>query len=726
LKFFLFLIPLFLHAAYVGDQSCQTCHKDEHRQWKGSHHDLAMQEATAQTVLGDFNKAQFNYNGFVTSFSKEGEQFIIKTDGADGKLHDYEVSFVFGVYPLQQYMVKFPQGKIQVLDIAWDSRSKKEGGQRWFHIHKDDNVTSDDVLHWTGPNFNWNFMCADCHSTNLKKNYDPRTKSYNTTYAQINVSCEECHGEGSEHIQWAKNPKAYDDTLKKGLKDLGKKHSWKIDAKTHKPTLDGEIDRTEVQMCAKCHSRRVQFGDDFKTAKSFHDNYRPLNLLEQLYEADGKIKDEVYVYGSFVQSKMYEAGVTCSDCHDPHSLQRDGVGDNVCNKCHVRADYDRPEHTKHKKGSASCIACHMPSRIYMGVDERNDHSFRVPRPDLSDELKTPNACNNCHKDKSNSWSTKAMKQWYGDIPKGHQDFSHALHSAHKGKDSALQDIYSVLMSGAPDIAKATIVPNLGDYPSRQTYTTSVQMLGSNDPMIRISALQSLQSFPPRYVVKEVLKALEDPIRSVRIEAARIMMQYDRSTLTRDEQENYVKALGEYKASLDFLSDRAETQTVLAGYYTNIEEMDKAEKAYEEAMRIQKFYVPAYVNYANFLQDQGKEKESFDIINKGLSHVKDSGVLLESLGLWYIRNNQKDKGIEVLEKASALDKTNAHLQYVYAVAIAEKDTAKAIKILEESLKYHSGDAATLSALVYYYSQMGNTQMERLYKQKLDNTFQINMP
>jgi tetratricopeptide (TPR) repeat protein len=319
-----------------------------------------------------------------------------------------------------------------------------------------------------------------------------------------------------------------------------------------------------------------------------------------------------------------------------------------------------------------------------------------------------------------------MKQWYGDIPKGHQDFSHALHSAHKGKDSALQDIYSVLMSGAPDIAKATIVPNLGDYPSRQTYTTSVQMLGSNDPMIRISALQSLQSFPPRYVVKEVLKALEDPIRSVRIEAARIMMQYDRSTLTRDEQENYVKALGEYKASLDFLSDRAETQTVLAGYYTNIEEMDKAEKAYEEAMRIQKFYVPAYVNYANFLQDQGKEKESFDIINKGLSHVKDSGVLLESLGLWYIRNNQKDKGIEVLEKASALDKTNAHLQYVYAVAIAEKDTAKAIKILEESLKYHSGDAATLSALVYYYSQMGNTQMERLYKQKLDNTFQINMP
>lgn len=717
------LLPLLLFADYIGDKSCISCHEKEHKEWSSSDHDLAMQEANSQTVLGDFNGARFNYNGIITRFFKKGERFMVNTDGADGKLHDYEISFTIGVYPLQQYMVKFPKGKIQVLDIAWDSRAKQDGGQRWFHIHQDDNVTANDVLHWTGANFNWNYMCADCHSTNLKKNYDAATKKYNTTYAYINVSCEACHGEGSEHLKWVKNRQKYDNTLKKGLKDLGKKHNWKIDTKSHKPILIGEIDRTEVEMCAKCHSRRTQLGDDFKTAKSFHDNYRPVNLSEGLYEPDGKIKDEVYVYGSFVQSKMYTAGVTCSDCHNPHSLERYAVGDNVCNKCHIRSHYDKPQHTHHKRGSASCIECHMPSRIYMGVDERNDHSFRIPRPDLSDKFKMPNACNNCHKERSNSWSTKAMKKWYGDIPKGHQDFSYAIHSNTQNEKSALQDIYSVLMSSTPDIAKATLIPYLGDYPSRQTFTTSVQMLHSHDPMIRISALQSLGKFPLHHVKKELLKAFQDPIKSVRIEAARVMMHYDKTTLNAEEKHLYSKVLKEYKTSLDFLSDRAEAQTELANYYTMSGELNRAELAYKEALRLEKFYLPAYVNYANFLQLQGKENASLAIINRGLSNLKDANTLLEALGLWYARNNQQDKSVQVLKRAASLDKTDARLQYVYAVSIAEKDINEAIKILEASLKHHNGDTAILRALVYYYTTVGNKQMEDFYRQKLKDTFKI---
>ena len=722
---FLLLTPIFIYAAYVGDQSCKSCHQQEHTQWQGSHHDLAMQKATPKTMLGDFNNATFNYNGIVTTFYKTGAKFMVRTDGPDGKLHDYEISYTFGVYPLQQYMVKFPKGHIQVLDIAWDARSKKEGGQQWFHIHQDDNVTHDDVLHWSGQNFNWNYMCADCHSTNLKKNYDAKTRSYNTTYDLINVSCEACHGEGSDHIAWAKEPKSYKGTLKHGLRDLGTKNRWKVDKTTLKPKLEGKIDRTEVEMCAKCHSRRSQLDDDFQEGDSFHDHYLPSLLTEQLYFEDGKIKDEVYVYGSFVQSKMYEAGVTCSDCHNPHSLERYGVDDNVCNKCHHRTKYDTPSHHKHKKGEAGCIDCHMPSRVYMGVDERNDHSFRLPRPDLSDKIKAPNACNNCHKDKSSSWSVKAMKKWYGEIPKGYQDFAHQLQSLHQSSDTALQDLYSVLMSDAPDIAKATVIPYLSAYPSQQTLMTTMQKLRSGDPRTRIAALQALEGFPAQYVVKSAFLALGDPVKSVRIEAVRILLAYNTGSLPKEEQRLFDTVLGEYKRVLLFSAERPESQVMLASLYTQLGDNAKADAAYNEAIRLQKFYVPAYVNYANYLQRQGNEKASYEIIQRGLKQVDSVATLYEALGLWYVRNKQKEKAVKALRRASDMAKDDAHVQYVYAVAIADSDREEAITVLENSLKQHSGHLETLSALAYYYGQSGNNTRAEHLRQKIQNIMRISV-
>ena len=299
--------------------------------------------------------------------------------------------------------MKFPDGKFQVPDIAWDSRTKKEGGGRWFHIHESEEIKAGDILHWTSPAFNWNYMCADCHSTNLKKNYNNKTKSYHTTYDAVNVSCEACHGPGSEHLAWAKDAKGYRGTLKNGLSiNLSKfaKKRWKIDAKSAKPKRLTPIDYSEVELCAKCHSKRSQLDDNFVPGNRFEEHYTPVALSKNLYFPDGKIKDEVYVYGSFIQSKMYKEGVTCSDCHNPHTLNRHAPGDNVCNKCHLQSKYASKAHHNHSKGAAGCIECHMPSRTYMGVDERNDHSFRVPRPDLSVGTDIPNACNNCHKDKN--------------------------------------------------------------------------------------------------------------------------------------------------------------------------------------------------------------------------------------------------------------------------------------------------------------------------------------
>ena len=645
------------NATYVGDKACMTCHDKEVKEWKGSDHDMAMMAANEESVKADFNNTSFNYNGMITTFSMENGKYMVNTEGPDGKLHDYEIAYTFGIYPLQQYMIKFPEGKVQVLDPTWDSRSKEDGGQRWFHIHKDDNVTVGDVLHWTGPNMNWNYMCADCHSTNLKKNYDEKTKSYHTSWDIINVSCEACHGPASKHMEWAKTPHKALDNKGFSLSFKNKKWKWDVNTKEKK----GGADHQELEVCAKCHSRRSQLDDDFVPGDKFSDHYLAVQLEQGLYFPDGKIQDEVYVYDSFLQSKMYAAGVTCTDCHNPHTLKRKSKGDKVCSQCHSEEKYTATSHHKHKEGSAgsSCISCHMPARIYMGVDSRNDHSFRVPRPDISVEMKeVPNACNLCHTDKDAQWSTDAMQKWYGKIPVGKQNFSHALHALRNNEVGAPKGIYDVLTSDAPDIAKATVTAYLGSFPSKQTYTTTLQMLRKSDVQMRRSALQALESFPPKMRIKETFKMLDDPSKIVRMEAARQLAAFPLGQVDDVQQKKLKKAFKEYEKILRFTAERPESQLNLGIFYANRLMPKKAMKAYKEALHLQPQFVPAYINYSNFLMSEGKNKEAKEILEKGLTVLPNIGILHHALGLWYVRNKVSDKAEVSLKKAVELSPNNA--------------------------------------------------------------------
>ena len=703
-------------ATYIGDKACAECHSKETHEWKGSHHDEAMMIADEKSVKGDFNNAKLNYNGIITTFFKDGDKFMVNTDSEDGSLKDYEISYTFGVYPLQQYMIKFPKGNIQVMDIAWDSRSKEEGGQRWYHIHADDNVTAGDVLHWTGQNFNWNYMCADCHSTNLKKNYDVESKSYHTTWDVMNVSCEACHGPASKHMEWSKNQ-----DLNMTNKGFPLSLKYKIDKwDTNTTTGRTELTDKEIQVCAKCHSRRSQLDDDFTPGDKFSDHYLSTMLAEGLYFPDGKIQDEVYVYDSFLQSKMYAKGVTCTDCHNPHTLDRRAEGDKVCSQCHKEEKYTAASHHKHKAGTsgASCVSCHMPARTYMGVDSRNDHSFRVPRPDVSVEMKeVPNACNLCHTDKDAKWAVEAMKKWYGKIPEGKQNFAHSLQALRTNSHDAPKNLYEILMSDAPDIAKATATAYLGSYPSKQTYTTTLQMLGRSNAQIRRTALQALESFPPKMRMKKTFEMLNDPVKIVRMEAARQLAAFPLGEVDEKTKEVLKKAFDEYEKILLFTAERPESQVSLGVFYTNRGLPEKSEIAYKEALRLQPQFVPAYINYANFLTAKGKPKEASELLKKGLVNVPKMGILHHALGLWYVRNKESQKAVAELKKAAQLDKNNARFSYVYAVSIGENNPKKSIEILEDAYTRHTGDMQIVSGLVYYYKQVGNTDKSEMYEKKL---------
>lgn len=559
-------------------------------------------------------------------------------------------------------------------------------------------------------------MCADCHSTNLRKNYDAKTKSYDTTYDIVNVSCEACHGEGSEHVLWAKNPKSYKGDLKSALSiDLSdfSKSRWMIDEKTNKPKLIGNINRTETQMCAQCHSRRAQLKDGFRPGDNIHDFYKISTLADELYFKDGQIKDEVYVYASFVQSKMYEKGVTCTDCHNSHSLERHAKGSQICYKCHTHNKYENYKHHFHKNKQASCIDCHMPSRTYMGVDPRNDHSFRIPNPQDSINYDTPNSCKNCHESMSNETLASKMKEWYGKMPKTNLDFAKTFHALRVNSDNSLDLLYKTLMKETPNIAKATIIRYLGYYPSKQTYTTTLQMLKSDDVQIKISAIQAIELFDIKFRTKPLIALLNDKSLSVRTEAARVLM-----SIPNFKNKRFDEVLNEYFNILNFNSDRHETQVLLALYWQYKANKKKVINSYETALNLQYQYIPTYINYSDYYRSIGDDKKALEILQKGLKINPQSADLYYALGLTQIRMKNNLKAQNSLHKAYKLNKNNAQYAYVYAVSISKSNINKTIEILEENIKIHSGDIKSLSALSYYYKNIGNTKKAKFYEQKVE--------
>src|SRR5216684_2604640 len=365
---------------FVGSKACGDCHHEELKRWIGSHHQLAMQPATDASVLGNFSGATFANAGITSTLFRRGEKFMVRTDGSDGAIHDYEIEFTFGIAPLQQYLTAMPGGRLQALGIAWDSRPRERGGRLWFFLYPGQRISPSNPLHWTSIDQTWNYMCADCHSTNLRKNYELRTRTYATTYAEIDVACEACHGPGSNHVSWARKQGEWqrfeiDHGLTIAL-DERKGVSWPADSAGDKirRSRPRESER-EIQMCARCHSRRGEIYEDYVHGQPVGDDYRVALLDQDLYFPDGQIKGEVYEYGSFIQSRMFHAGVNCTDCHEPHGLKLRGDGNSVCLQCHSAPKYDSSKHHFHHMGSpgAQCVECHMPIRTYMVVDARRDH-----------------------------------------------------------------------------------------------------------------------------------------------------------------------------------------------------------------------------------------------------------------------------------------------------------------------------------------------------------------
>jgi predicted CXXCH cytochrome family protein len=686
--------------SHVGSATCKTCHESAFQAWSGSHHDWAMQEAKDNTVLGDFDDATFAYFGVTSRFFRRDGRFFVNTDGPDGTLQDYEIKYTFGVAPLQQYLIAFPDGRLQALGIAWDARPRAQGGQRWFHLYSDERVAHDNALHWTGRLQNWNYMCAECHSTGLEKNYDPARQRYRSSWKEINVACEACHGPGSRHVAWATRKldgEAIDETNKGLVISFNERKGieWVPDPQSGNARLSAPRNtEREIQLCARCHSRRSQPFADYRYGQSLMDTYLPTVLHQGLYYADGQIEDEVYEYGSFVQSRMYRAGVTCSDCHEPHSLKLRTPGNGLCLQCHAQTQYDTPKHHFHPLGSAgaSCVECHMPAKLYMSIDSRRDHSFRIPRPDLSVALGTPNACSACHTDKPAQWAASTIREWYGHDSKGYQNFAQALHAARTSAMGAEALLSALLRDEAqPAIARATAAVELAGWLSPISLEALGTALGDVDPMVRVGALEALEGLALEYRWPLVYPLLRDPVLVVRIRAAGLLAGVSTNRLPPSQRANLERASDEYLAAQRLNADQPEAQVNLGNFYAARGEPEHAEQAFRTALDLDPGWVPAYVNLADLLRQSGRDTEGEGVLRAGLIHAPQEAALYHSLGLLQVRQKNLQATLVTLKQAAELAPLNARFSYVYAVALHSAGrAAEARAIVEAALTRMPGN------------------------------------
>jgi len=641
-----------------NNSNCISCHQTALSDWKKSDHAKAMDIATDNTILGNFNNITVTHYSQTARFYKKDTLFHIELNH-ENETTSYQIEYTFGHYPLQQYLIKTNKGKFQVLPFSWDSRPKSEGGQKWFVIYKNEDIKHNDRLHWKQPLQNWNGMCADCHSDGLTRNYDSTADQFNTTYDNINVGCQSCHGKMPTHdIKQKtinKNPRTQPQVINRWLRNVGESTaSWQGEKR----------DNSFMDTCFACHSLRSPLTDGIQPEQAFLDQFSPSFLTPPMYHADGQIKEEVYVYGSFLQSKMYKAGVNCIDCHDKHTMKIKVQGNGLCLQCHSAEAFNTKTHTKHQENTdaSQCVNCHMPNNRYMGVDDRRDHSFKIPRPHLSTSNNTPNVCANCHEDKDNTWATKNLESWHGKPKTQSKTYLHFI-DIQAGRQIDLNDHLALINDlSLNEIVRATAISALISSTQLLSDSQIKPWVESTEPLIRLATARIGQLVPPEQRKRSYVTLLSDKYKAVRTAAASQVINVHgiNPSLLK-------KSFDELINTNDINTWRGEGHLNQSMVYFRAGQLDNTISSLENAIKVDPYFPASYINLADVYKNIGKNKEERATFEKALKALPKDGMIHYSFGLHLIRNKNKQQAIESFKKAVKLEPTNSQYIYLYVLA-----------------------------------------------------------
>ena len=647
--------------------TCIACHQTQGHLWQLSDHAYSMAKANGSNILADFPGASKNKEGVGAQFSKQDGKFLVELSETPGT--QYEIKYTFGYRPLQQYLIEAERGKLQVLPFAWDSRHQREGGGHWYYMYPE-LVPKKDRLHWMQPLQNWNGMCADCHSDGLQRNYSLAENRFASQYKEINVGCLACHDEINTNHH-----------LPNTAAKKSRQGEWLMKENVHTAQWVGRArDTSSMEACFACHSLRTPLTDGFSSNLPFLDQFTPSWLRMPLYHADGQIKEEVFVYGSFLQSKMFQSGVTCLDCHDAHSGEIKKTGNELCLQCHKLSVFNSQKHHGHKKGSAGaqCVNCHMPETRYMGADDRRDHSFTIPRPHLSGSLQIPNACGSCHKDKTALWAANMLQTWHGAQRKASESLKHYWRLS-SGQPIQLTELNSILKdeSMAP-IYRATAISYLPQMGGNLPVALLAPALNSHHSLIRIAAAQAASVIAIEDRLGYLAPLLTDPLRAVRVAAVEQLLGVN---IPPDLATAYHEALEELMTASRANSWRGDALNRLANLYIAQGDFEKTEQSYLTAMNVDPYFESSYINLADLYRQFHQVGKAEKLYQLAISNIPDSPMLHYSYGLFLLRQKGLHAALDQLELATNLAPANERIIYTYLLALhSAGKTEQAHKLL----------------------------------------------
>jgi predicted CXXCH cytochrome family protein len=637
--------------ARSGPSSCVECHAKEVAEWEQSHHAKANRRVSIELDTPAFTPTrEIQESGVTYRLEKAEDKFWLEVIGADAESTTYELVGVIGETPIRQYLTRFEGDKYQTISASYDVPNDE-----WVDVFAGQDRIPGEWGHWTGQGMNWNANCAYCHTTEYHKGFDFEANQYASTWIQQGIACAECHTGLESHLQASRSGR--DSSL---------------------PSLD----REQIEdNCASCHSRRDQLtADAFKPGDKYHDHFG-LSLPDQpgLYYPDGQILDEVFVHASFQMSLMNHAGVSCMDCHNPHSLELTLPVQNnmLCMRCHETGYMDATviepvAHSFHAEGSTGnqCVNCHMPKTTYMQVDPRADHGFHSPDPLMTKELGIPNACSSCHTEESVDWAVKHAEAWYGEkqAKRPQRQRARALDAAFNYDPAALPQLIRLLED--EDIAawRATYAGLIREYlPDERAANALQSLLEDESAMVRERAASSLLLVNPEHPKK--MDLLKDASRSVRIAAARALENANHPIPVES-------TLNEWNTYLRFNSDRPQTLLVLANRAAREKQLPELRKYVERAIQLDRANAQMYHQAAILLSTIGLNKEARTRLFEGWERAPKDPIFPYSLGLLAAETGDLNTAIGYLEEAVALEPNFSRAWYNLSLAYSKANQPKA--------------------------------------------------
>jgi tetratricopeptide (TPR) repeat protein len=633
-----------LYATYAGSNTCRECHATEYEAWSKSHHGLAERDPDPTLDQKAFAPPHtFKHGTQETQVRLRDGNYEVITLGYDPKPTPHIIARVIGVDPLRQFLVPTTAGRFQILEASYDPNK-----DQWFNVYGNEDRKPGEWGHWTGRGMNWNSQCAACHNTRVRKNYDEKTDAYDTKIAQLTVNCESCHGPMKGHVDAKKNTTGL-------LTSVSKSPAYKF-------SKDQILDT-----CAACHARRAELTGDFAPGGLFHDHYSlTIPDLSDLFYPDGQVKEEDYEFTAFLGSKMHAAGVRCGDCHDPHSAKTLFPGNNLCMRCHNGSFQGSPtivpeQHSFHKPDSPGnqCINCHMPVTTYMQRHARHDHGFVIPDPLLTKEHKIPNACNRCHADKDADWSLAAVDKWYGPkMQRATRERAQWIARARRQDDEARQPILRMLKEEKQPFWQAVSASILSQWlASPDVRASLIAATGSPDPLVRENAAHALQPLPEDASRKVMAKLLDDPVRAVRIRAARSF---------RDAIQTGSPAGQDLLTALRLAADQPTGAMEQATFYASRGDLDAAVGYARKAIAWDGASPPLRDSLANILILAGQTQQAAEQLEWATKLDPRDASYAYKLGLIYDKLQRADLAIDALKRAEHLDPSNPQIPYARAL------------------------------------------------------------